>query len=107
MHRDHDFDLQDALPPNEAELVHDLDLNTLFTAMANRDEFLYRVSKIAVLSGLSDPDDIAYRQQVLVDCLAHPEVVRQIYAVAIGDAEPVPPHHRNVSWVSQAALRHR
>jgi hypothetical protein len=83
MHRDHDFDLQDALPPNEAELVHDLDLNTLFTAMANRDEFLYRVSKIAVLSGLSDPDDIAYRQQVLVDCLAHPEVVRQIYAIAV------------------------
>ena len=36
----------------------------------------------ALLSSLRDPDAIVYRQQVLADCLEHPAVVRELYALA-------------------------
>jgi len=41
------------------------------------------MAKRAVLSSLTDPDAIVYRQRVLADCLEHPEVVRQLYELAI------------------------
>jgi hypothetical protein len=34
MYRDRDFDPQQKLPPNEQELTQDLEINTLFNAMA-------------------------------------------------------------------------
>jgi len=68
-HRDQDFDLQQALPPNEEALTQDLELNTLFNAMALEDAFLFDVAKKAVLSSLVDPETIVYRQHVLADCL--------------------------------------
>ncbi len=51
--------------------------------MAGGDEFLFEVAKRALLSSLRDPDEIVYRQEVLADCLEHPEIVRQLYEVAI------------------------
>ncbi|HEX9923052.1 MAG TPA: DNA mismatch repair protein MutS [Anaerolineae bacterium] len=70
-------------PPLEAALVQDLELNTLFEAMAQGDEFLYEVATPAVLSSLDGPDIITYRQEVLKDCLNQPDVVRQIYSIPI------------------------
>jgi MutS domain V len=64
-------------------LIQDLELETLWNAMAGGDEFLYETAKRAVLSGLEDPAEIRYRQAVLADCLAHPELVHQLYEVAI------------------------
>jgi hypothetical protein len=83
MHPDRDFDLQRELPPNEGALTQDLDLNTLFLAMANGDQFLFDMAKRAVLSGLTDPNEIVYRQRVLADCFAQPDVVRGIYNLTI------------------------
>ena len=83
MYRDEDFDLNASLAPNEADLVHDLDLDTVLGAMANGDEFLLRVSRTALLTGLNNPAAILYRQQVLADCLANRDVVRQIYALVV------------------------
>jgi hypothetical protein len=83
MHPDRDFDLQRELPPNEAALTQDLELNTLFLAMANGDQFLFDMAKRAVLSSLTDPGEIVYRQHVLTDCLAQPDVVRGIYNLTI------------------------
>ncbi|RME45057.1 MAG: DNA mismatch repair protein MutS, partial [Caldilineae bacterium] len=71
------------LPPVEAALVQDLELETLFEAMAQGDEFLYTVAVPAVLSSLDTPDAILYRQEILKDCLKHPEVVRQIYQIPV------------------------
>jgi hypothetical protein len=68
---------------NDAVLTQDLELVTLWNAMAAGDEFLYEVAKRAVLSPLADPDAIVYRQQVLEDCLEHPETVRQLYQLAV------------------------
>lgn len=74
-------------PPIEAALVQDLELNTLFEAMAQGDEFLYEVAVPAVLSSLDAPDIITYRQEILRDCLNHPDSVRQIYRIPIAFME--------------------
>ena len=76
-----------AAPGNDAVLTQDLELQTLWNAMAAGDEFLFEVARRAILSSLSDPDAIVYRQQVLADCLEHPETVRQLYQLAIDALE--------------------
>ena len=68
---------------NDAVLTQDLELGTLWKAMAAGDEFLFEMAKRAVLSSLTDPDAIVYRQQVLADCLEHPEIIRQLYQLAV------------------------
>jgi hypothetical protein len=83
MHPDQDFDLQRELPPHQAALTQDLELNTLFDAMAGGDQFLYEVAERAVLSSLKDPEAIRYRQQVLTDCLQQPAIVRELYGIAV------------------------
>ena len=82
--RDHDFDLRGKLPANEAGLTQDLELETLFDAMALGDAFLFDVAKKAILSGLSnDVNTILYRQDILKDCLKNPIIVRDLYNVAV------------------------
>lgn len=83
MHRDQDFDLQRKLPWNEQTLTEDLELSTLFGAMAAGDSFLLDVAKKAVLTSLTDPDAILYRQNVLKDCLNNSAIVRALYDVAV------------------------
>ncbi len=83
MHRDQDFDLERQLPPNEQTLTQDLELNTLFNAMAMGDQYLFDIARKAVLASLSDPEAITYRQQALADCLEQPATVRQIYDIAV------------------------
>jgi DNA mismatch repair ATPase MutS len=68
---------------NDAVLTQDLELNTLWNTMAAGDEFLFEMAKRAVLSPLTDPDAIVYRQRVLADCLEQPQAVRQLYALAM------------------------
>ena len=81
MYRDRDLDPKQKLPSNEQALTQDLELTTLFDAMALGDKFLLEVAKQAVLSGLSDPDAIRYRQDILKDCLKNAAVVRDIYQI--------------------------
>ena len=83
MHRDIDFDMAAALPSNELDLVQDLELDTLLAAMAGGNRFLYGVAKLALLTPLSDPDAIRYRQDVLTDCLEHPVIVRGLYDLGL------------------------
>ena len=87
MYKDRDFDLQQELPAHEPALTQDLELNTLFSAMARGDRFLFEVAKQAVLSGLNDPDAIRYRQDILKDCLKNPSVVRDIYHISLESIE--------------------
>jgi DNA mismatch repair ATPase MutS len=83
LYPDRDFDLSRELPPNLADLSQDLALNTLFAAMAQGDEFLSQVVQRVVLSGLDAIEVIAYRQEILKDCLKHPDVIRQIYSIPL------------------------
>jgi hypothetical protein len=82
MHRDRDFDVAGKLPANADELTQDLELPTLFDAMAGDDEFLHDVVRRAVFLGLTDPVEIRYRQDVLADCIANAAAVRHIYDLA-------------------------
>ena len=87
MHERADFDLEADPPPLSADLAQDLELSTLWNAMAAGDEFVFDVAQRAVLNGLTDPDAIAYRQAVLADCLASPAVVRGLYDLAVAAVE--------------------
>lgn len=83
LYRDRDFDLPESRPPQEAALVQDLELNVLVSAMAAGDPFLLEVARRAVLVSLKEPEAILYRQHVLADCLDHPAIVREMYAIAV------------------------
>ena len=82
MHPDRDFDFEGALPANEDSLIQDLELDTLLSAMAAGDRFMFDVARRALLLTLRDPDEIAYRQQVITDCLDQSTVVRELYTLA-------------------------
>lgn len=83
MFRDRDFDLKRPLPANERALAQDLELGTLWGAMAGKDEFLLDVVTKATLQSLADPQELLYRQAVLRDCMENPELIREIYGVAV------------------------
>ncbi|NWB49840.1 MutS-related protein [Pseudomonas gingeri] len=88
MHRSRDFDLNQPLPENEADLCQDLELDTLFGTMAQGDKFLGGVAKVAVLCGLNmEVDEIIFRQDVLKDCLSNSDVIKNIYSVAVKAVE--------------------
>ena len=78
-----DFDAEAEPPAGYEALVQDLELTTLVRAMANGNEFLTEISGKVLLASLQDPDVIRYRQQILADCLAAPEVIREMYDVAV------------------------
>lgn len=83
MYRNRDFDLKASEPPLETALTQDLELNTLFDAMAAGDTFLLEVAQRAVLTSLVEPAAINYRQGILADCLEHAAIVRQMYAITV------------------------
>jgi DNA mismatch repair ATPase MutS len=83
MYKDHDFDVQQELPWNEPELTQDLELDTLFNAMALGDYYLQDAVKKVIFAGLKDgQDSILYRQSILKDCLKNPVIVRNLYKIA-------------------------
>jgi hypothetical protein len=87
LYEDQDFDFGAELPPNHEDLIQDLELPTLLQAMALGDQFLYDVSMRVLLASVDDPATILYRQRVLADCIAEPEIIREMYAIAVGALE--------------------
>lgn len=83
LYRDRDFDLQRPLPPNAPALIQDLELNTLWSAMALGDKFLFDVAQKVMLNSITDLDAIRYRQDVLQDCLKNASIIHEIYGLAI------------------------
>jgi len=84
LYQDRDFDFGADLPATYEALNRDLELTTLLQAMAAGDKFLLELSAKVLLASLHDPEAIRYRQRILADCLAQPEVIREMYAVAVG-----------------------
>ena len=87
LYRDRDFDFGADLPAGHQDLIGDLELAVLLQAMASGDKFLFQVATKVLLACVQDPDAIRYRQGVLADCLAQPEVIREMYTVAVGVLE--------------------
>lgn len=84
---DQTLDLQQVLPWNGEVLRQDLGLDVLLNAMSQGDKFMYEVAKVAMLSSLTDPDAIRYRQHILADCLHNEQIVRELYQIAIETIE--------------------
>jgi hypothetical protein len=82
LYEDQDFDFGAELPSNHEDLVQDLELSALLQTMAGGDPYLYDVALRVMLRGLDGREAIRYRQAVLADCMAQPDVVRSMYAVA-------------------------
>jgi len=88
MHRDRDFNPQQAVPWNEPALTQDLELSTLLNAMAGDDPFLLEVARGALLAGnQNDVDTILYRQAIVKDCLKNPTEVRALYDLTVETIE--------------------
>jgi hypothetical protein len=80
---DQSLDLQSVLPWNAEALTQDLGLNVLLDAMSNGDRFLCEVAKVALLSGLTDPQTIRYRQHALDDGLKNAQLIMDMYQIAV------------------------
>jgi hypothetical protein len=88
MYPDRDFDLERKAPWNGLELIQDLQLESIFGAMAHDDEFLHGVARSALLSGLDNTiDAVLYRQAVLKDCLKNHSIVKGLYRLAADAVE--------------------
>ncbi|MEM5436941.1 hypothetical protein [Paraburkholderia diazotrophica] len=83
MYSDQDFQCDDDLPWGSDTLITDLELKTLFATMARGDAFLYDVARKAVMTGLREPQQIRYRQDVLRDCVSNASAVRSLYGIAV------------------------
>lgn len=70
-------------PVGELDVIKDLELETLWEAMAAGDAVVNVSSRTAMLAGVVSVEQIRYRQAVLTDCLQQPEVVREIYGLAV------------------------
>ena len=82
LYRDRDADPGAPLPALAEDAARDLELSTMFDAMAQGDDFLRAVSERTVLSNLTTGDEVEYRQQILRDFLDHPAIAREIYGLA-------------------------
>ncbi|MDR5755036.1 MULTISPECIES: MutS-related protein [unclassified Caballeronia] len=87
LYRDRDLDMWQEVVWNEPALVQDLELNTLYQAMAQGDAFVYDVTKRVVPASSINLGEITYRQAILSDCITIEAVVRQLYAIAIEGIE--------------------
>ncbi len=86
-YRDRDLDLEAEAPANADALTQDLGLDILLGTMARGDKYLYQAARTTIFASLDDPADIRYRQAVLADCLSHPSVIRELYAIAVAALE--------------------
>jgi DNA mismatch repair ATPase MutS len=107
LYKDQDFDITRKLPPNEQALTQDLELATLFNAMALKDKFLLEVAQKAVLSTVTDRDTILYRQDILKDCLKNPAIVRSIYDLAVETIEQEKKHYLGIFSNYPSTILHR
>ncbi len=87
LYKDQDFDQGQSLPPNAQGLTQDLELSTLFQAMAQSDKYTFNIVEKVILARTQDVDTIHYRQDILKDCLKNPAVVREIYQIPIESIE--------------------
>jgi hypothetical protein len=85
---DRDLDLG-ALAIPDPDLVTDLGLDRLYEAMSGRDRTLDEIVRAVVPSPLETVEAIRFRQATVADALARPDVVRELYAIAVDaiDAE--------------------
>lgn len=87
MYPDRDFNLKKELPPHAMDLVKDLGFDVIVRHMSRGDEFLRNVAMNVLFYPEKDTSVIRYRQEIVKDCLEHPDVVRRLYQIPISIKE--------------------
>jgi MutS domain V len=93
LYADEDFNFDAGPVPSEESLVQDLELDLVFTAMSRRDSFIDNVVRRVVPHGLPSPEAIHYRQAVLRDFIANPELAETLYSICVRSVE-----ERKANW---------
>lgn len=112
LYRDRAFDPKIELPWHAEMLAKDLALPVVFETMAGGDATILDVARRVILTGLdNDVATIGYRQQVLRDCLDHPEAVRELYAFACATVDQAKKQYlgmlaRYPEWVLSQSVSH-
>ncbi len=83
--RDFDFSVEPGLLHDD--LAQDLELRIVLRTMAQGDRFLFDVSRKVVMASMGAVAMVRYRQAVLEDCLAHEDMVREMYALVVAALE--------------------
>ncbi|MCF6173761.1 MAG: hypothetical protein L3J44_08290 [Campylobacteraceae bacterium] len=83
MYKNKNFTIEQKFSNHSNIIMSDLELDVLLNAMSRDDEFLYNVSKTALLKILKTQEEISYRQEILKDCLKNPQVLREIYELTL------------------------
>ncbi len=83
MYEDKNFAIQEKFSKNADILMSDLELGVLLNAMSKDDDFIYDVSKTALLDMLKMQDEMIYRQDILKDCMKNRFVAREIYELTL------------------------
>lgn len=112
LYQDREFDPQIDLPWHAEILAQDLALPVLFEAMAGEDAHILDVAHKVLLTGLgNDVATIQYRQQILRDCLEHPEAVRELYDFACATVDQTRKQYLGIlvrypEWVLSQSVTH-
>ena len=83
LYPDRDLEMQGPLPWNAEALAADLGLGVLWNVMAAGDKLLFDVAKRVTLCGAEDVATIRYRQEILRDCLEHPQIIGRLYEISV------------------------
>ncbi len=95
---DPSYRLPEDLPWNVEDLEKDLDLVTIYNAMAGNDRYVFDVCRRAIMNSITNRETIVYRQGVLQDALDNPCIVRDIYSIIV---DSVAQARRLLFWVSR------
>ena len=87
LHPDRDLDPQAPLPSHAEALREDLGLDVLLEVMAAGDRPLRSACERVLLTGLTDPEEIRYRQAVVADVLRTPETFVSSYQLIVTGLE--------------------
>ena len=87
LHSDSDIDLESPLPAQMETVSADLGAATVLDAMAAGDTYLRGVAERVLFQSLTTPAAIRYRQAVLTDSLRNPDLIRDLYALAVRGVE--------------------
>ncbi len=81
MFRDRDFDIKAEPCFGKAVLTADLELERIIVCMSRGDDTIKAACNAALFRPLPSPEDISYRQTVLMDALENPGPVRRLYEI--------------------------
>lgn len=110
LYRDRDLDTDGKPVWNSDALTRDLELGSLFDAMAGQDKFIRKVVSAMLLSQPDhDPGSIRYRQNALEDCLRNRDFLDDIYTLACEAVESERRHYlgglsNHPSWVLHRSI---